>query len=635
MASEETLRTQPEGLAPLLVAAQRAREAGKHAEAAALLERALAAEPDHAEALEDYALLALEAGRPQVALHAAARWSQVQPRSAAAKNVLGIACRQSGRLADAIAQLTEAIALDPDFFDARVNLGNALLDAGDANAALPHYRRALALNPNAAAVHNNLGNLYRELRQPTEALASYQRALVLDPHHARAWSNVGNMRKDLGDTEGAIDAFRRSLAVAPNRPEVWSNLLLTLNASDRTSADAIAAEHRAFGRHFAGLLPPLPPRDDKPLAGRRLRVGYVSADFRKHAVATFFLPLIEAHDRSAFEVFCYYNQPRGDEVTTRIQTLAEHFLPVSGMADRVLAERIRRDGIDVLIDLNGHTADNRLPLFFLRPAPVQATWLGYLGPTGVPTIDWRITDVHADPEGETMAQGGEPPWRLPRTMWCYRPYAQAPNVAPPPCLAAGFVTFGCLNNPGKVSPTMLDAWSEILRAVPASRLLLLTSPDAGRVAELRRHFGRAGIAAERIELVSRVPLVEYLRLYARIDIALDTWPYTGGTTSCDALWMGTPVVSLASDRPFARSGESILAQLGLSELVASTAAHYVSIAHALASDRERLTRLRAELRPRMAASALTDAAGFARDFEAALHGMWNARAAADASGDTA
>lgn len=627
MARDPTVRPSSPStdLTPILAAAQRARAAGKRDEAAALLERALAADPDHAEALEDYALLALDAGRPQLALTAAARWSQSQPASATAKNVLGIACRQSGRLAEAIARLTEAVALDPDFFDARVNLANALLDAGDPQAALPHYRRALALNPNAAAVHNNLGNLHRELRQPTEALASYGRALELDPGHARAWSNVGNIRKDLGDTGGALDAFRRSLALAPNRPEVWSNLLLTLNASDTTTADEIAAEHRAFGRRFAPLLPPLPPRDDVPLAGRRLRVGYVSADFRKHAVATFFLPLIEAHDRSAFEVFCYYNQPRGDDVTTRIQSLAEHFLPVAGMPDRALAARIRQDGIDVLIDLNGHTADNRLPLFFLRPAPIQATWLGYLGPTGVPTIDWRITDIHADPENAASPPGLEAPWRLPSTMWCYRPYAEAPDVSPLPSAATGIVTFGCLNNPGKVSPTVLDAWSEILANTPQSRLLLLTSPDAGRIDELRRRFGRVTAAPDRLEFISRVPLADYLRLYSRIDVALDTWPYTGGTTSCDALWMGVPVVSLAADRPFARSGRSILAQLGLADLVASTPSHYVSIACALANDRERLAALRAALRPRMAASPLTDAVAFARDFEAALKAMWDMR----------
>ncbi len=608
------------------------------------------AAPPAIDALREQALRALQAGQPHVALAAAARWCELEPRSAVARNVLGIACRQSGRLADAIARLTEAVGLAPDFFDARVNLGNALLDAGDADGALPHYRHALSLEPRAPSVHNNLGNLHRELRQPAEALACYRQALALEPRHANAWNNVGNVLKDLGDAEGALDAFRRSLALAPNRADVWSNYLFTLNVSDRASAEQIAEEHRAYGRRFAPLLPPLPAAEG-PRADGRLKVGYVSSDFRRHAVATFFAPLLEAHDRSRVEVFCYYNGWRADDVTSRLEAHAEHFVPVSGIPDRALAERIRRDGIDVLVDLNGHTADNRLPLFFLRPAPVQATWLGYLAPTGVPTIDWRITDPHADPiraagppqgaepppgerreatlggkyTGASEAPGLERPWRLPRTMWCYRPYAEAPGIAAPPHVATGFVTFGCLNNPGKVSPTMLDAWAQLLRAVPASRLVLLTSPHPARVADVAAHFARAGIAPDRIEQVARAPLADYLQRYAQIDVALDTWPYNGGTTSCDALWMGVPVVTLATERPFARSGASILAQLDLGELVAATPARYVAIARALAADRERLARLRSSLRTRMAASALTDAAAFARDFEAALAAMRDAQ----------
>lgn len=585
------------------------------------------AAPPAIDALREEALRALQAGRPQVALAAAVRWCKLEPRSAAARNVLGIACRQSGRLAEAIARLTEAVGLAPDFFDARVNLGNALLDAGDADGALAHYRYALALEPRAASVHNNLGNLHRELRQPAEALACYRQALALEPRHANAWNNVGNVLKDLGDAEGALDAFRRSLALAPNRADVWSNYLFTLNVSDRASAERIAAEHRAFGQRFAPLLPPLPDAEHTRGDGR-LKVGYVSADFRRHAVATFFAPLLEAHDRARVEAFCYYNGPRADDVTASIEAHAEHFVPVSGIPDRALAERIRQDGIDVLVDLSGHTADNRLPLFFLRPAPVQATWLGYLAPTGVPTIDWRITDARADPEGSLDAPGLERPWRLPRTMWCYRPYAQAPEVAPPARVAAGFVTFGCLNNPGKVSPTMLEAWAQILRAVSSSRLLLLTSPHPARVADVATGFARAGIAPDRVEQVARAPLADYLHRYARIDVALDTWPYNGGTTSCDALWMGVPVVTLATDRPFARSGASILAQLDLADLVAATPARYVAFACALAADSGRLARLRSTLRPRMAASPLTDAAAFAREFEAALVAMRDARAGA-------
>ncbi len=630
MAIAPTSQSPSAGVAPLVAEAARAQRAGQIAQAAQLLQRALALAPDDVDALQLYALLALSAGHASSALPAALRWSQLRPSSAEAKNMLAIALRQCGRLEEAIARLGEAVALDPSYFDARVNLGNALLDAGDAAAALAHYELARSLDPTAASVHNNLGNAYRELREPAKALACYRKALERDPRHARAQANVGNILKDLADTDGAIAAFRRSLALTPDRADVWSNLLLTLNGSDRIEPAALAAEHLAFGAHFARLITPLPPRAEAPRGDARLRVGYVSSDFRKHAVATFFEPLLDAHDRSRFEVFCYYNQPRGDEVTARIQAAAEHFVPVSGMSDRALAERIRSDGIDVLIDLNGHTADNRLPLFFLRPAPVQATWLGYLGPTGMPTIDWRITDAHVEPPRAPFAPDLEKPLRLARTMWCYRPYADAPDVAPLPCAQEGPLTFGCLNNPGKASPTVLSLWADVLRRVPQSRLLLLAAPDADRAAQIRRPFTDAGIAPERVELVARMPLADYLALHARIDIALDTYPYAGGTTTCDALWMGVPVVTLAGDRPFARTGASVLAQVGLDECIAATPERYVDAAIALAADRAHLAELRAGLRPRMRASPLTDAPAFARDFEAALTAMWNARIGAPA-----
>jgi predicted O-linked N-acetylglucosamine transferase (SPINDLY family) len=348
-----------------------------------------------------------------------------------------------------------------------------------------------------------------------------------------------------------------------------------------------------------------------------VRVGYVSSDFRRHAVATFFQPLLAAHDTARFEIFCYYNYHRGDEVTAAIRDRAEHFVPVAGVPDRVLAERIARDGIDILVDLNGHSADNRLPLFLLAPAPVQVTWLGYPGTTGLATMDYRLTDVHADPPGLTDSLHTETLWRLPATAWCYEPYAVAPPVASPARARTG-ITLTCLNSPGKASPTALASWADIMNAVPGSRLQLLASPYEQRMLELKALFSARGIAADRIELVARMPLAEYLALYGNADIALDSYPYTGATTTCDALWMGVPVVTLAGDRPFTRSGASILANVGLTELVARRLEDYVRIACELAMDGERLARLRAGLRERMRASRLTDARSFARDVEDAF-----------------
>jgi len=600
----------------VLAQASAEHSAGRLKQAAALFEAALKLDPNHADALYGFALLALQSGQPHAAASLAQRAVTARPDGAEAHQILGVAQRQCGRLADAIASLERSILLKPDYFEGRLNLGSALLDAGELDRALAHYQQALALNPRSASAHNNLGNLYREMRRPTEAIAAYRCALELDPSHARAHANLANMLRDAGDNQGAIDGFRRSLALSPNQSEVWSNMLLTLSGSDTLSREAIYAEHAAYGQHFARLIPSR-PRSRQAHAKGRLRVGYVSSDFRKHAVATFFQPLLAAHDTARFEIFCYYNYHRGDEVTAAIRERAEHFLPVAGVPDRVLAERITRDGIDILVDLNGHSADNRLPLFLLAPAPVQVTWLGYPGTTGLGTMDYRLTDIHADPPGLTDSLHTETLWRLPATAWCYQPYAIAPPAASSAAARSG-ITLTCLNSPGKASPAALASWADIMNAIPGSRLRLLASPYEQRMYELKTLFATRGIAADRIELVPRKPLAEYLALYGNADIALDSYPYTGATTTCDALWMGVPVVTLAGDRPFTRSGASILANVGLTELIARRPEDYVRIARELADDGERLARLRAGLRERMRASRLTDARSFAHDVEEAF-----------------
>jgi predicted O-linked N-acetylglucosamine transferase (SPINDLY family) len=620
----------------LFARAVQEQQSGRVAEAEQLFEQVLGIDPDHRGALTLYAVLALQVGRPQAALELAQRATVAHPESAEAWQFLGLAQHQCGRLGDAIASFGRAAELDGEYFDARVNLGNALLEAGRPSEALAHYRRALEIDAASASAHNNLGNAYRDLRRPEEAIASYRRALEIDPRHARALGNLGNVLRDIGDIEGAIAATERSLALSPDQADVWSNLLLTLQGSERHSAEAIAAVHRAFGARFAvpagaQLARGLAPRSAR---GSRLRIGYISSDFRKHVVATFFEPVLGAHDRERFEITCYYNRPNGDEVTARIRDRAEHFAGVAAMSDAALAARIRDEGVDILVDLNGHTADNRLPMFMLKPALVQATWLGYLGTTGVAAIDYRLTDARVDPPGATEHLHTEALWRLPATMWCYQPYSDAPAVGPLPAQAHGHVTFVSLNNPGKVTAGMLDLWVDVLRAVPESRLVLLAPVHTGRRAQLAASFAAKDIAAERLELVERVPLSDYLALYRRVDVALDTHPYAGGTTTCDALWMGVPVVTLAGSRPFSRTGASVLGSLGLGDLVGEAPEQYVRIAVALATDHERLAALRAGLREKMRGSPLTDAVRFARDLEDAYRTMYERAAAAAHGGRT-
>lgn len=602
--------------------AVRAQLARRPAQAAELFERALGADPHHVDALVFYALLMLRSDRPKAAAELAQRAIGVAPHRGEAHHFLGLAMHRAGRLADAVASLQQAVALRPSSFEAALDLGNALLDAGNAAAAREQMERSRALNAKSAAVYIGEGNVARAQGRFDDAATAYTRAIELDPALSIGHNNLGNLAKESGDIEAAIAHFRRAVELAPNRADTWSNLLLAMNCSDRHARDKIFSAHRAFGQHFEALITRLRVAVPRSVRGKKLKIGYVSSDWRRHAVAVFFEPLLAARNRSRFEIFCYYNFPVGDEVTDRIRGLADHFRPIAGMTDDAVAEQIRTDGIDILVDMNGHTAYNRLPLFIAKPAPIQVTWLGYLATTGLQAVDYRFTDPYADPVGLTEALHTETLWRLPATQWCYQPHASAPAVMAAPSASNGFVTFGCLNNASKMSPTVIALWADILLAVPASRLMVLAPERSTRSASVRQFFAQRGIADERIELVAPRPVADYLALYHRIDVALDSFPCVGGTTTLDALWMGVPVISLAGDRSFARSGASILRNVGLADLVATNAIDYVSRAVALANDRERCVALRATLRNDVTTSCLTDAARFAADVEAAYEQMY-------------
>jgi len=595
--------------------------AGRADEAMAILAEALRLGPNHASALTFAALLALRRGQAAAALDYASRAIAVDPRRARAHHLRGLALHAVGRGTEALVDLRQAVAMDAKLVDARLDLGNALLDEGDFASAATEINAALAADPSAIA-YNSLGNLHARQRQFDAAIAAYSRAIELDPRLPQAYGNLGMLQFSVADNDAAIASFRRAVALAPDRPANWSALLFALSVSDRATARGIAAEHRAFGERFAARIAPLPAVVPAPRTGRRLRIGYVSSDWRRHAVAVFAEPLLAAHDRDRFEIFCYQSHAGGDEVTARFAALADHFVPIASLPDAEAAGRIRDDAIDILVDLNGHTAHNRLPLFFLKPAPVQATWLGYLGSTGVPTIDYRVTDRYTDPPVPSEAAGAEALWRLPLTQWCYRPYVEAPDVGPLPASTSGGITFVCMNHPLKSSRSALALWARILAAVPASRLILLATPYDAQRARVLAFFAGEGIAGERIEQVGEAPIATYLARYLRADIALDSLPCAGGTTTCDALWMGVPVITMVGDRPFSRSGASLLRNADLTELIARTPDEYVRAAVDLATDRVRLATLRAGLRDRLRASPLLDPAGFARAVEDAFDEMW-------------
>jgi predicted O-linked N-acetylglucosamine transferase (SPINDLY family) len=603
-----------------LAASREAHAAGRTNVAWKACEDALALRPASVEAWCHATALAIAAGRPEVALDAARRAVALDESRAECHTALGAALRSWGQLQGAIASLGQALALAPDRGPALIEIAHAFLDAGDPASATPFLDRALDRDRGVAQVDFALGRLYAAEGRLDDSIAAYRRAIEVAPHASDPRARLGEVLRDAGDLPAAVHAFEEAVARAPWNPATWSNLLLTLQCSDAISADVLAARHRAFGQRFASVLRPMPMARVDTRKGRRLRIGYVSGNFRRHALAAFFEPLVMAHDRDRFEIRCYSNGFTADDVTARLQAAVDAFTPIGGMLDGHVAAAIRRDEIDVLVDLDGHTGGNRLPVFFLRPAPIQVAWLGYLSSTGIETIDYRLTDARADPEGLTDGFHTERLWRLPRTAWCYRPHAEAgddPTSSPD----AESVTFACLNTPAKTSPSILALWAAILRALPGTRMILHAGNSADARARLIDAFADAGVVASRIRLVDRQPLEAYLATYRSADIALDPWPCAGGTTTCDALWMGVPVVTMTDDRSYSRTGASLLAHVGLDDLVVSTPDAYVRTAVALASDPQRRAALRASLRSRMRSSPLTDGRQFARDVEAAYTEM--------------
>jgi predicted O-linked N-acetylglucosamine transferase (SPINDLY family) len=605
------------------------KDRGKLDEAVPAYERALALKPDFFEASYNLGLALQEQGKPHEAAAAYGRALVLKPDFAEAHNNLGNALKDQVQLDAAVASYGRALALKPDFADAHYNLGNALRDQGKLEKAIAAYRRALALTPDYAEAHNNLGNALKDQGKLEEAIASYGRALALTPGFAEAHNNLGDAFKDQGRLDDAMAAYRQALALKPDYAEAHSNLLLCLNYGSGLSAEAVFAEHRRWDEgHGMRLRQSAPSYGNDRDPDRRLRLGYVSPDFRRHSVAYFLEPLLRAHDRTAIELFCYAEVMRPDAVTARLRALADHWLSTVGISDDALAGRIRADGIDILVDLAGHTAHNRLLLFARKPAPVQLTWLGYPNSTGLSAIDFRLVDGVTDPQGAADALASEKLVRLEGGFLCYGPPHDAPEIVPRPSLAGAAVTFGSFNNPAKLSAATIEVWAALLGRLPLARLLLkgASFADASSCDLFRARFASHGIDAARLILRSLAPdTASHLASYGEVDVALDPFPYNGTTTTCEALWMGVPVVTLRGERHAGRVGASLLTRVGLDALIAGDEAHYIDIAAGLAADTLRLAALSQSLRQRLQGSSLCDGVLFARRFEAALRHMWQSR----------
>jgi predicted O-linked N-acetylglucosamine transferase (SPINDLY family) len=599
------------------------RASGQLGEAIASCRRALIIKPAFAEAHSNLGDALQASGQLDEAIVSYRRALMIKPDFAEAHNNLGNALRASGQLEEAVASCRRSLAIKPDFADALSNLGNALRASGQLDEAVMSCRRALAIQPDFADAYNNLGTALQASGKLDEALASCRQALAIRPDFVEAHVNLGNALQAYGQFDAALASYRRALKINPDFADARCNMLFALNYDPNAGDDEILAACAEYEAKFgapcrAVWRPHLNTRE----AGRRLKIGYVSPDFRRHALAYFAEPILTGHDRSTVEIFCYSEVEREDDTTERFKGVADHWHRTVGMSDDAMADLIREHRIDILIDLAGHSAGNRLRVFARKPAPLQVTYLGYPATTGLTAMDYRITDGHADSEGVSEPRYVERLLRLPDSLWCYGPEPGMPEPTPLPALSRGYVTYGSFNNFNKIDQPTVDLWAELLREQPGARLMFLTVPEGEVRTRLLSRFAAHGIDAARLSFHGKLPLDEFHRRILETDISLDPVTVNGGTTTCESLWLGVPVISLTGKRFLSRAGLSLLNTAGMSDLACATPEDYLQTAAKLAGNLPLLAEIRSGLRARMAASPLTDGATFTRNLEAAFRQIW-------------
>ncbi len=536
---------------------------------------------------------------------------------------LGQALRRLGRYAEAEAACERALAIDPKNSDARGALSDLCQAQGKLEGALRHLEAALEERPDWTDALYNYGNVLTRLQRLDRAEAVFRRLIALEPGRIEAHRMLGGVLQRAARVGEMLEAYRAARSRFPDSFELESAELFGLNFSEEIPARELFARHKSFGERLEKAIPArfaFAGRSRDP--ERRLRVGFVSGDLRYHVVTLFLLPLAERLDRGAFELFCYSTGGVADALTLRLKGRCDQWREAAAMQDAQLADAIHADGIDILVDLAGHSGIPRLGVFAQRPAPVQASWLGYLNTTGLTRIRYRITDAMCDPPGATEALHTETLVRLAGAQWCYRPFTEVGPAMSRPGARRGAITLGSFNQAAKITPSVLGLWARILRALPGSRLLVAGTQDAGVREAMLAALEEGGVARARIAFRPYGSLENYYRWYNEVDVALDTTPYSGGTTTLDALWMGVPVIALPGERPASRSAAGILACLGLHDWIAASPEDYVRRAVAHAGDSAQLALLRRTLRARLRASPLMDAAGFARDMGEALRRMW-------------
>ena len=599
-------------------------------EAAALsYGKAIDVRPDFAEAHNNLGNVLKQQGHLDAAIECYRASIAAAPALVVAHNNLGIALTERGAYREAIASFTTVATLQPDRADAHNTLGNALNGQGRLEEAVAAYERAIAVAPDFADAYHNLSNALNRMGRAQQALTMSRKALSLKDDVPSFHNNLGTILADLNDFDAAVDSYRKALALDPDYAESHTCVLFGQSYTADWSPDTHLRDARYFGERMAARATPFvhgrTTRSDT-LTSRPLRIGFVSADLRKHPVGYFIESVLTHLDRTRIEPIAYSNALLHDELTERLRPRFAAWRHIVDQSDEAVAQRIHDDGIDILVDLSGHTGRNRLPVFAWKPAPVQVSWLGYFATTGIAEIDYVLGDRHVLPANEE-GHFVEQLWRLPDSYLCFTLPEREVDIGPLPALTRGAVTFGNLNNQKKLNDGVIAVWSRILHALPGSRLLLknhqLNEPWTQR-ATLER-FAARGIAADRLVLEGPSPRDQYFATFNRVDLALDPFPYPGGTTSVEGLWMGVPVLSRRGDRFLSHLGETVLHTVGLSDWIATDDDDYVAKAIAFAQDLPRLAALRAGLRAQLLASPLCDAPRFARQLEAAFTEMWHLR----------
>ena len=590
-------------------------QTGNHQEASEQFAAATQLRPDHADALCGLAASQRAMGKFSEAEAAARRAVALRKNLPFAHMTLGAVLRDQGKLEESAAEFKTAARLQPTDPAAHHNLSSVLLELGKFTEAERESRRAIELNPSFAAAWLNLALALSRLHRFDEAIQAAGRVIQLEPANADAHVCLGNALCNQGQVTAGVAALRQATELRPTDARIGSIYVYRLPFDPTADAAFILHEAKEWdARHARKLMPTSSAYDVSTDRNRKLRIGYVAPTLRTHVIGLYLEPVLECHDREKFEIICYSDAAKPDEVTARLRWNTDLWHDTTNLSDAELAELIRRDRIDILVDLNLHMAGSRLLTFVRRPAPVQVAFLGYPTTTGLVAMDYAVTDVHLDPPGSERFYS-EKLLRLADTLWCFKPPEDCPEVNELPALKNGFITFGSLNVFAKTNDVVMETWGQILAAVPNSRLAVMLEGGAAANASVIARFARYGIPADRLLIFTSCPRAEYLQMYHRIDIALDPFPYPGHTTNLDAAWMGVPMVTLRGSTTVSRAGVTVLSNLSLRDLIASSKQQYVEIAVRMANDLQSLAQLRASLRERMRRSPLTDAKRYTQNLE--------------------